>query len=89
MSGDFGIFRNLTVVLGAIKPEDLVDLPMTLYLAMVNNITGEQLEQIEDFNLRALLFCQLHRKVWTTHCGPMGASNTTNQTVPIQCEGLD
>ena len=69
VSSEHEIFRNLTLVLNTIKPDDLVNLPMQMYLAMVNNKTGEQLEQIGDLNLRSLLFCQLHRQVWTKHCG--------------------
>ena len=74
MSEEHRVFSNLTVVLTAVKPEDLVNLPMNVYLAMINNITGELLDQLEDFNLRSLLFCQLHRRVWTKHCGPRPCS---------------
>ena len=74
MTEEHHVFTNLTVVLDAIKPEDLEDLHMNVYLAMINNITGELLGQLADFNLRSLLFCQLHRRVWTKHCGPRPCS---------------
>ena len=90
MSSEHEVFRNLTVTLTTIKPGDLDNLPMQMYLAMVNNKTGEQLEQLEDLNLRSLLFCQLHRQVWTKLCGPFPCllkENDCNDCLSSGCRG--
>ena len=68
MSSKHQVFRNIIDALYTIRPEDLTNLAMLDYLAMVNKKTGSQLEQITDFNLRSLLFCELNRRVWTKLC---------------------